>query len=73
MGFKNQLYELSLTKEEISVIKQYCEFCLENFDDGFDFTGCELDKDYWQSQEERFVKHGDSVLEKINYILEDNE
>ena len=24
---------------------------------GFDFEGCELDKDYWQSQEERYKNH----------------
>ena len=26
-------------------------------DMGFDFTGCERDKDYWQAQEERFKNH----------------
>ena len=26
-------------------------------DMGFDFTGCEIDKDYWQAQEERFNRH----------------
>lgn len=26
-------------------------------DMGFDFTGCELDKDYWQAQEDRFNNH----------------
>ena len=24
---------------------------------GFDFEGCELDKDYWQAQEERYKNH----------------
>jgi site-specific DNA-methyltransferase (adenine-specific) len=24
---------------------------------GFDFEGCEIDKDYWQAQEDRFNKH----------------
>lgn len=24
---------------------------------GFDFIGCELDKDYWKAQEERYKKH----------------
>jgi site-specific DNA-methyltransferase (adenine-specific) len=24
---------------------------------GFDFTGCEIDKDYWQAQEERYNTH----------------
>lgn len=27
------------------------------YDMGFDFVGCELDPDYWQSQEERFKNH----------------
>lgn len=27
------------------------------YDMGFDFTGCELDADYWQAQEERFKNH----------------
>ena len=27
------------------------------YDLGFDFIGCELDKDYWQAQEERFQNH----------------
>jgi len=26
-------------------------------DMGFDFTGCEIDKDYWNNQEARFKKH----------------
>ena len=26
-------------------------------DMGFDFTGCEIDKDYWQAQEERYNTH----------------
>lgn len=26
-------------------------------DMGFDFVGCEIDKDYWEAQEERFKKH----------------
>ena len=26
-------------------------------DMGFDFTGCEIDKDYWQAQEERYKTH----------------
>lgn len=26
-------------------------------DMGFDFTGCEIDKDYWQAQEDRFLEH----------------
>ena len=27
------------------------------YDLGFDFTGCELDKDYWEAQEKRFKEH----------------
>lgn len=27
------------------------------YDMGFDFTGCELDPDYWQAQEDRFKNH----------------
>ena len=27
------------------------------YDLGFDFEGCEIDKDYWQAQEERFKTH----------------
>ena len=27
------------------------------YDMGFDFTGCELDPDYWKAQEERFEQH----------------
>ena len=27
------------------------------YDLGYDFTGCEIDKDYWQAQEDRFNKH----------------
>ena len=27
------------------------------YDMGFDFVGCELDKDYWQAQEDRFNNH----------------
>ena len=27
------------------------------YDMGFDFTGCELDADYWKAQEERFKSH----------------
>ena len=27
------------------------------YDMGFDFTGCELDPDYWKGQEERFKSH----------------
>jgi site-specific DNA-methyltransferase (adenine-specific) len=27
------------------------------YDMGFDFVGCELDKDYWQAQEERFQNY----------------
>ena len=27
------------------------------YDMGFDFEGCELDKDYWQAQEERYKNH----------------
>ena len=26
-------------------------------DMGFDFTGCEIDKDYWEAQEERYNQH----------------
>ena len=26
-------------------------------DMGFDFTGCEIDKDYWEAQEERYNEH----------------
>jgi site-specific DNA-methyltransferase (adenine-specific) len=26
-------------------------------DMGFDFTGCEIDKDYWEAQEERYNTH----------------
>ena len=26
-------------------------------DMGFDFTGCEIDKDYWQAQEDRYQEH----------------
>jgi len=27
------------------------------YDLGYDFEGCEIDKDYWQAQEDRFNKH----------------
>jgi len=27
------------------------------YDMGFDFTGCELNPDYWKAQEERFEQH----------------
>ena len=27
------------------------------YDLGFSFEGCEIDKDYWQAQEDRFIKH----------------
>ncbi len=30
-------------------------------DMGFDFIGCEIDKDYWEAQEERFKNHTDQI------------
>jgi site-specific DNA-methyltransferase (adenine-specific) len=39
-------------------------------DMGFDFTGCELDPDYWQDQEDRYrdhIKKGPELFEKDEY------
>jgi site-specific DNA-methyltransferase (adenine-specific) len=30
-------------------------------DMGFDFEGCEIDKDYWEAQEERFINHTNQI------------
>ena len=46
-------------------------------DMGFDFTGCELDPDYWQAQEDRYqdhIKRGLELFESDQYqqlIFED--
>jgi len=38
------------------------------YDMGFDFTGCENDKDYWQAQEDRFKRHLlKQGKERVNY------
>lgn len=42
------------------------------YDMGFDFEGCEIDRDYWEAQEERFKKyiiHPDSYTKDKNSLF----